>query len=211
MQFRQFFNQLRETGPGPKVEWSGGCTVLSIAQTENYNRQTADNAHRKSCWDEEKWWEAKFFTDIHVTDVLLAIFTGLLVGVGGWQGWQLRRTVGHMEDTAERQLRAYLSIKPGALDGIYPGGVPSIRFEAENRGKPLTQQEYDALLASDEVRITISGVMDYQDAFGHDRMTTILVTIPQISIVSIDEVRRRVRTGPAEIRYAYNAEHTRAT
>jgi hypothetical protein len=42
-------------------------------------------------------------------------------------------------------------------------------------------------------------------------MTTILVTIPQDSIISINEIRRGIRAGPAEIRFAYNAEHTRAT
>lgn len=85
------------------ISWSADCTVLSALQYENYNRQTADNSKHKSCWDQEKWWEAKFFTDIKITDVLLAIFTGLLVVVGGWQGWQLKRTVDAMKIIDEGQ------------------------------------------------------------------------------------------------------------
>jgi hypothetical protein len=45
-----------------------------------------------------------------LTDSLLAVFTLLLVLVGGWQGVQLKRTVDHMEGTSEIELRAYVGI-----------------------------------------------------------------------------------------------------
>lgn len=117
--------------------WTTGCNLVSITQYEQNHTKADDAADQKSCRDEEKWWEAKFFSEIHVTDVLLAIFTGFLVVVGGWQGYQLRRTVESLETTAERQLRAYISLRVtrGSPPRFDPKTGPWIAFDLRNAGQ----------------------------------------------------------------------------
>lgn len=115
--------------------YSVGTTLLSIAECEENNRQTNKHPKEESCWYEDKWWETKFVSEVHVTDVLLAIFTGLLVVVGGWQGHQLRRTVGHMEESAEKQLRAYVMISDGTVTDLRVGNEPKARIIIKNSGQ----------------------------------------------------------------------------
>jgi hypothetical protein len=66
----------------------------------------------------DKWLHDKFICEIHVTDVLVAAFTGLLVLVtaglilvGFIQSGKMRKTIRTMENSEIRELRAYVFIK----------------------------------------------------------------------------------------------------
>ena len=72
----------------------------------------ADESQQQRNWAEKAWqhWVRRFFVEIRVTDALVALFTGLLVLVGYVQAKRMRQTIRTMDDTAQRQLRAYVSL-----------------------------------------------------------------------------------------------------
>jgi hypothetical protein len=75
------------------------------------------------------------------SDWWLVWLTAALVGVGAaqcfvfsWQGWQLRRTVKTMDNTAIRQLRAYVLVSGGEIKFPKPG-APEAQIVLKNCGK----------------------------------------------------------------------------
>lgn len=75
-----------------------------------------------------------------MTDRWLDILTATLALVGilqlcvfGWQGLQLRRTVGVMEDARNRQLRAYVCVA-GAVMNFQSKENPEVQVEIKNFG-----------------------------------------------------------------------------
>lgn len=110
-------------------------SLLSIAQCEQGYYYSSDPAGKESCWYQNTWWKTEFFTEVHITDVLLAAFTGFLVVVGTWQGVQLRRTVDHMEGAAETQLRAYVYQEIAGWRGITDGRPLGLCLALINQGQ----------------------------------------------------------------------------
>jgi hypothetical protein len=83
----------------------------------------------------DKWLHEKFICDIHLTDIGVAVFTGLLVFVtipltliGIWQGVLTR-------STARRQLRAYLSISPAFVEDYGTKKRMTVNCLVENHGQ----------------------------------------------------------------------------
>lgn len=119
------------------VSWTSDCPFL-IGQ-----EYLADAKPRgEACYQQDHWWNSKFMTDVKITDVVLAVFTGLLVVVGWSQANRLRQTIETMDDTAERDMRAYLGmenirlvafslIKPIRIQANWKnyGKTPARRFE----------------------------------------------------------------------------------
>jgi hypothetical protein len=83
----------------------------------------------------DKWLHEKFICDVHLTDIAVSVFTGLLVFVtipltliGIWQGWI-------SSSTARRQLRAYLSFSPTFIENYGTNKAVTINYQIRNHGQ----------------------------------------------------------------------------
>ena len=72
---------------------------------------------------------------IKFTDSFLVLFTFLLFVVTGLLWWSTRRLVKGAEDTAQRQLRAYVSIEHAQITGINNGETPTAQLTVKNSGQ----------------------------------------------------------------------------
>lgn len=76
----------------------------------------------------ESWWQRATGDPIAVFTAVLTIFTGILA----WTTWKLVRGA---EDTAERQLRAYVSVEVGAAISFRVGEIIRIGMLMKNHGQ----------------------------------------------------------------------------
>lgn len=143
------------------ISYSGGCIALEIVP---HQEQAQQNSNRESCWDQQGWWNGKFFTDIRVTDVLLAAFTGLLVLIGYVQAKRLRETVEVTEQSVETAQQAlalsvdrpwlFVSGVFQASAEVYAGteGASFVAYQAANHGKaPAVVQQVWASFSAGEI------------------------------------------------------------
>jgi hypothetical protein len=82
-------------------EYPAFVKIIPTPKTADETDQEARDRKEKSTTD---WWIVRWTGAV-------AIFTLVLVGVGAWQGIQLKRTVDLGLDTAQRDLRAYLLLE----------------------------------------------------------------------------------------------------
>ena len=75
------------------------------------NPETSGKQHREE--PKKSWWERFSDDPIAVFTAVLTVFTGILA----WTTWKLVRSA---EDTAERQLRAYVHIKLEPTSRVHP-------------------------------------------------------------------------------------------
>lgn len=74
--------------------------------------------------------------NLSVTEFFLVLFTGLLVLVGATQIYWVRKTVRSMEDTAVRQLRAYVSLgATGKITNDFNPELPAFQIRIRNTGQ----------------------------------------------------------------------------
>lgn len=67
------------------------------------------------------------------------IVTALATGAIAWFTWELRRSTDKLwkagEETAARQLRAYVSVSSKELTGVFTGATPTIALTVKNAGQ----------------------------------------------------------------------------
>lgn len=83
----------------------------------------------------DKWLHEKFICDVHLTDIVVAVFTALLVlvtipltGIGIWQAVLAR-------STARRQLRAYLSFAGTIVENYGTKKALTLNYTITNHGQ----------------------------------------------------------------------------
>ena len=77
----------------------------------------------------------KFTGDLALYTALLVALAVLQLAAFLYQGYWLRRTVKSAEDTAARQLRAYVGVREFEIESFVVGEVPIVRFEIANFGQ----------------------------------------------------------------------------
>jgi hypothetical protein len=90
-----------------------------------------------ACWAWVKWFWVRFWDDP------INLFTLLLVAVGGLVGWQqiswMKKTIDSMEDTAQRQMRAYITIRENDIFSkpleVFAGESFQAHVRFKNTGK----------------------------------------------------------------------------
>lgn len=109
---------------------------LTAPKTIEGSYQAADTG------GENRNWGRNFFCETKITDFLLAFFTLLLVVATSWLAAVTHRLwsstaalVKGAEDTAERELRAYLWMRAIELHDLAPGTLPSVTCQLGNSGK----------------------------------------------------------------------------
>jgi hypothetical protein len=134
------------------------CKTIAEANYSSYQNKTPasnpalDTERRKSLIQDdprEKQDEkteadrrlAQYTCELAIYTANLAGFTKWLVlatfglgGIGAWQALQLARTVNMMDDTAERQLRAYVSAIPNHIFAFNETTTVCIRYTISNHG-----------------------------------------------------------------------------
>jgi hypothetical protein len=78
---------------------------------------------------------AKFTDDLALYTEFLAALSALQLAAFLYQGYWLRRTFKSAEDTASRQLRAYVGVREFEIEDFVVGEVPIVRFEIANSGQ----------------------------------------------------------------------------
>lgn len=102
------------------------------------NPNAATEAQGKSDYDAEKAGEeaSEFWSfsgrRLKITDSLLALFTFLLVVIGSWQGYHLKRTV----DSGIRSERAFLYLG-GVTQSLRPTGAHAMYYSSWDKTGPL--------------------------------------------------------------------------
>jgi hypothetical protein len=93
--------------------------ATAVPQSSTYPGERKGGADGKHSEEEgSEFWPALFGYRLKVTDTLIAAFTGLLffATVALWSA--TRRLVSGAEQTAERQLRAYVFVEDGLIKGF---------------------------------------------------------------------------------------------
>jgi hypothetical protein len=108
-------------------------------------KESDKNPQEQEHWWDKAWrhWGRRFFTDLKVTDVLIAIssvflalFTARLwISTAGLWETALRQSR-HLENTAERQLRAYVNIWDAEIIFTSVADVsPNVQIKFRNTGQ----------------------------------------------------------------------------
>lgn len=82
-----------------------------------------------------EFWPTFYGYRLKITDTILSIFTALLFFATLALWWSTRRLVKGAEETAERQLRAYICVKAVTLMNFNVGSQPIFRVTFENTGQ----------------------------------------------------------------------------
>jgi hypothetical protein len=107
--------------------------VLPSPKTDEETDQEAKDRNEKSANDREL---IRYSRDLDILTAVLIAVGVLQLFVFAYQAMKLRQTVSTMDATAERQLRAYISITArNVLNWNNVGGRIGVQFDIENHGQ----------------------------------------------------------------------------
>jgi hypothetical protein len=116
-------NEGQQTAQQDQQDANKAADPLVAAINRNETPSPAPNTQR----EKRDWWHP-FVCEVKATDLAVAYFTLMLVIIGGIQARRLRQTVeatstlaSGAEDTAERQLRAYVGVRGGDIRYVLGG------------------------------------------------------------------------------------------
>jgi hypothetical protein len=127
--------ELHET---PPVELRGTERVpliVKVLETPQSEAEAAQGIADREQQGTRDGLFAKFTGDLALYAAFLAALSALQLAAFLYQGYWLRRTVKSAEDTASRQLRAYVGVREFEIESFVVGEVPTVRFEIANFGQ----------------------------------------------------------------------------
>jgi hypothetical protein len=110
-----------------------GKVAVENSHSPYSQRESNSDAHQGTIEASENW--TVLGRSLKITDTLLCVFTFVLCIIGWWQGRQLKRTVGHMEESAESQLRAYVFQEIGGWRNMTNGLPLGLNIALVNKGQ----------------------------------------------------------------------------
>lgn len=115
--------------------WLSDSSVAPVSPAAHHERRaaTADENHEKQ--QKEPFWKRATEDPVAAFTLILTGFTGVLAISTTFLWWHTRRLVVGAEDTAERQLRAYVSIKPGTIKTFKIGSIIEVEMATVNHGQ----------------------------------------------------------------------------
>jgi hypothetical protein len=144
---------------------STSCSLSAIARYEN-DPHSSNDPKNESCWNEQRWWESKFFTEINVADACLAVFTGVLVIVSWWQGVHLQNHVKFLREEFVSTHRPKIIVRDFHISGqVQENTAITIGFLYVNIGETVAKN----------IRISYEIIprQDSEDIIGHPSVRTI--------------------------------------
>ena len=102
--------------------------IVVTALPKPTEAELAEKAEEQKEKTESDRWLVRFTAILAVATVVLAVGTGFL-----WNA--TRRLVRGAEQTAERQLRAYVSVESATITGLQTGFTPTARLRVKNFGQ----------------------------------------------------------------------------